>query len=47
MPSEKQVRSKRAYWLDFTDFLNERYPDLQKLSEVRPLHAEARRNVSE
>ena len=41
MPSEKQVRSKRAYWLDFTAFLNERYPDLQKLSEVRPLHAEA------
>ena len=41
MPSEKQVRSKRSYWLDFTAFLNERYPDLQKLSEVRPLHAEA------
>ena len=41
MPSEKQVRSKRAYWLDFTAFLNEHYPDLQKLSEVRPLHAEA------
>ena len=41
MPSEKQVRSKRSYWLDFVAFLQDRYPDLQKLSEVRPLHAEA------
>lgn len=41
IPSESLIRSKRSYWLDFTAFLNERYPDLQKLSEVRPLHAEA------
>ena len=41
MPSEKQVRSKRSYWLDFVAFLKDRYPDLQKLSEVRPFHAEA------
>ena len=41
MPSEKQVRSKRSYWLDFVAFLQDRYPDLRKLSEVRPLHAEA------
>ena len=41
MPSEKQVRSKRSYWLDFVAFLQDRYPDLQKLSAVRPLHAEA------
>ncbi len=41
MPSEKQVRSKRSYWLDFVAFLKDRYPDLQKLSEVRLLHAEA------
>ena len=41
IPSESLIRSKRSYWMDFTAFLNERYPDLQKLSEVRPLHAEA------
>ena len=41
MPSEKQVRAKRSYWLDFVAFLQDRYPDLRKLSEVRPLHAEA------
>jgi len=34
------IRSKRSYWLDFIAFLKDRYPDLQKLSEVRPLHAE-------
>ena len=41
MPSEKQVRAKRSYWQDFAAFLKDRYPDLKKLSEVRPLHAEA------
>ena len=41
IPSESLIRSKRSYWLDFTAFLKDRYPDLQKLSEVRPLHAEA------
>ena len=41
IPSASLIRSKRSYWLDFTAFLKDRYPDLQKLSEVRPLHAEA------
>lgn len=40
-PSEKLIRSKRSYWLDFTAFLNENYPEIRKLTEVRPLHAEA------
>ena len=41
MPSESLIRTKRSYWLDFVAFLKEHYPDIQKLSEVRPLHAEA------
>ncbi len=40
-PSEKFVRSKRAYWLDFVSFMAVQYPDVKKLTEVRPLHAEA------
>ena len=41
MPSESLIRSKRSYWMDFTAYLNATYPDIQKLSEVRPFHAEA------
>ena len=41
MPSESLIRSKRSYWMDFTAYLNATYPDIQKLSEIRPFHAEA------
>ena len=41
IPSEKLISAKRSYWLDFVAFINERYSEIQKLSEVRPLHAEA------
>ena len=40
-PSEGLVRAKRSYWLDFVAFMATQYPDVKKLTEVRPLHAEA------
>ena len=41
IPSEKLICAKRSYWLDFVAFMNERYSEILKLSEVRPFHAEA------
>lgn len=41
IPSEKLISAKRSYWMDFVAFLNEHYSEVQKLSEVRPFHAEA------
>ena len=41
IPSEKLICAKRSYWMDFVAFLSEHYPEIQKLSEVRPFHAEA------
>ena len=40
-PSEKLICSKCSYWLDFVAFMNERYSEILKLSEVRSFHAEA------
>lgn len=41
IPSERLIRAKRSYWLDFVAFLESDYPEIQKLSDVRPMHAEA------
>jgi hypothetical protein len=38
--SLKQRESKRSYWNDFLSFLQNRHPELKKLSDVRKLHAE-------
>ncbi len=40
IPSEKLICAKRSYWMDFVAFLSEHYPEIQKLSEVHPFHAE-------
>ena len=40
-PSAELISTKRSYWRDFTAFMAARYPDVRKLTEVRPLHAEA------
>lgn len=40
-PSESLIRAKRSYWLDFVAFMTAKYPEIEKLTEVRPLHAEA------
>ena len=40
-PSPELVNTKRSYWRDFIAFMAAKYPDVTKLTEVRPLHAEA------
>ena len=40
-PSAELINTKRSYWRDFVAFMAAQYPDVKKLTEVRPLHAEA------
>ena len=41
MPSEDLIKTKRSYWKDFTEFIQTNYPEIEKLSDVQPRHAEA------
>ena len=40
-PSPELIKTKRSYWNDFIAFIGENYPEIEKLSEVQPLHAES------
>ena len=40
-PSDKLIKSKRAYWNDFVAFMESKYPDISDLASVRKQHAEA------
>lgn len=39
-PSEKVLKNKESKWQDFVFFMEDNYPDVQNLSEVRVNHAE-------
>ena len=41
MPSDRLINAKRSYWLDFVSFMNEKFPDVKNLADVRTGHAEA------
>jgi len=40
-PSETLIKSKRAYWNDFTAFMESNFPDILDMAAVRQQHAEA------
>ncbi len=41
VPSDELIKTKRSYWLDFVSFMNEKFPDVKNLADVRNGHAEA------